>query len=130
MDAGRLCRGDGNERRVGDEPQPMANATADLLLRPRILDQVPLVQGHGQSPAGIGDRAGDVLVLIGHALCGVEHQDGHIRPLDGHARAAHAVALNRAVHARGAAEARRIHEDKRSAAKLQVGVHGVPRRPG
>jgi hypothetical protein len=48
-----------------------------------VVQAVPLVDGHHQGAAGLQDEAGQVGVLVGDFLAGVQHQDHHVGVLDG-----------------------------------------------
>lgn len=48
-----------------------------------VVQAVPFVDGHHQGAARLQDEAGQVGILVGDFLAGVQHQDHHVGVLDG-----------------------------------------------
>ena len=83
----QLVDGPAGQRRDVDARRPghPGEVAVDLALeqQPAVLvEQVPLVEGEDERPAGVDDLADHPLVLLGDRLAGVEQDDGHLGGLD------------------------------------------------
>ena len=72
--------------------------------------------------------AGDLGVLLSHALGRVDHDDAHIRALDRKQRTHDRVFLDLFVYLALFADARGIDKGEFSVRIIQIGVHAVARR--
>ena len=91
------------------------------------VEQVPLVQHDDDRGAGGVDPLGEALVLVGHAVGGVDHEQRGVGAVDGLERADQAEVLGRLVDAAAAAHAGGVDEAQRAVVGLDDGVDGVAR---
>ena len=124
-----LARGGGDEEdggvgHIGEIPP-------DLLPHPVhgfavLLDEVPLIDHDDAGLTGLVGHTGHLGVLLGDALLGVDEDEAHVRPLDGHLGPEHAVALDGLVHLGLFAHAGGVDEDVLPGLVLEIAVDGVP----
>ncbi len=124
---------DGHDRCVVQERELAAQVDHELVegLVGLVLDDVPLVDRDDQAPALLHHVPGDMGILRGEPVRGVQHEDRDVRPGDGLERPQRGVALRGGPGGDLAAlaDAGGVDEHDLAAAPRDGGVDGVPRRP-
>ena len=122
---------DEQHRRVGHEAQVAQDVLAHFFHGAGLfVDQVPLVHNDDGRLARLVREAGDLRVLLRDAVARVDHDQAHIRALDGELGAHDGEFLNAVVHARLAPDAGGIDKDIFAVFVLKAGVDAVARRAG
>jgi len=89
------------------------------------VEQIQLVEHDEDRAAGHVDALGQALVLVGHPLGGVDHEEGGVGPVDGLQRPHQRVVLRALVDAALATHARGVDEADRPIGRLHHGVDRV-----
>ena len=98
--------GDKDNRRVADELKGLAHALLEVVVSLVILlDRIPLIDQQGHALLLLQDHAGDMCILGGDAIGGIDQQQGHIAALDGAQGAQHGVLLDTLLDLARAADA-------------------------
>ena len=122
---------DEQHRRVGHEAQVAQDVLAHFLHGAGLfVNQVPLVHDDDGRLARLVREAGDLRILLRDAVARVDHDQAHIRALDGELGAHDGEFLNAVVHARLAPDAGGIDKDIFAVFVLKAGVDAVARRAG
>ena len=120
-------RRDAHVRGPRGEGEPARDRLHDVLALLVGRDEVPLVEQDDEAAAALDGKAGDLLVLLGDADGGVDHEQAHVGLVDG-AQAAHeAVVLDVLVHEVALAHARRVDEPVALPSALDHDVERVAR---
>ena len=93
-----------------------------------LFEQVPLVHHDDAGNPLVEDEPGDLRVLFGYPLLGVDEQKGDIAAIERSQGFYDAVLLQREADPAFPADARRVDEDILAIAELEWRVDGVPRR--
>ena len=118
----------GRIRHIG---QTLAHAERILLHGGAVLlDQIPFVDDDDARLAGIVRLTGDLGVLLGDALCRVDHDDADVRTLDREQRTHDRELLDLLVHLALFADAGGVDEGKLAVRVVYVSVYAVARRAG
>ena len=102
-----------------DRPRDAPQFPLDLLVEEVaavVVDEVPLVEGEDEGPAGLGDHRQHALVLLADRLAGVDQHDGDLGRLDGAGGAQAGVVLGAAGGDDPPAQAGGVDEQPRLAA--------------
>ena len=122
-------RRDEEDRRIGHVGEVAADVVAHFVHGLTVLfDKIPLVHDDDAGLACLVREARDLRILLGHALLRVDHDEAHVRTVDGHRGAQHAVALDHVVDLRLFAHAGGVDEDILALLVFKVRVDGVARR--
>ncbi len=118
-------------RGVWDEDELLGRMGAVLVHRVGVLfDQVPLIDDDDDALFLLLDVSGDVQILRGEGLGGVDHHEDHIGSVDGAHRPYHAVVLDAGFHATATANAGSVDERDRSSIPFEMRVERVARGAG
>lgn len=94
-------RRDEEDRRIGHVGEVAADVVAHFVHGLAVLfDKIPLVHDDDAGLACLVRETRDLRILLGHALLRVDHDEAHVRTVDGHRGAQHAVALDHVVDLR------------------------------
>ena len=91
------------------------------------IHRVPFVHRQHHGAAGVEDEAGDVRVLVGHALLGVDQQQHHVGRFDGLQRLDDRKLLDRLEHLALAAQAGGVDQLELLAIALKLDRDGIAR---
>jgi len=126
----RECRNE-QDGCVGHEAQIPADIGTHVIHGLVILfHQIPLVHHDDGRLAGLVRHACHLGVLIGDALLGVDENQTHIRPLNGHGGPQHAVLFDVLLHLGSAAHTGGVDEHEGSLIVFKAGVDGIPGSSG
>ena len=93
-------------------------------------EQVPLVdEDHHRAPGGV-DPLAEALVLVGHTLGGIEHEQCHVGVIERSQRPHERVVLGALAASGSTPHACGVDELDRAVLGLDQGVDGIARRPG
>lgn len=110
--------------------------TFERLLLEALLRDVPFVDDDDEALAGLQHVAREHLVLLGHALQRIEHEEYHVALFNGFTRAVLRKEFDRRFDTRPGAQARGVKDrerPRRSAAgcgKVEIDLDGVARGAG
>ena len=90
------------------------------------LHRVPFVDGNDARLALLVGEARHLRILLGKALCGVDHDDTHLGALHGRQTAQHAVPLHAVLHFAAFAQAGSVDKRKFAVPVVHITVHRVP----
>ena len=122
-------RRDEEDGRIGHVGEVAADVVAHFVHGLAVLfDKIPLVHDDDAGLACLVREARDLRILLGHALLRVDHDEAHVRTVNGHRGAQHAVALDHIVDLRLFAHAGGVDEDILALLVFKVRVDGVARR--
>ena len=125
------CRRNEDDGRVGHVGKVTANVFAHSVHGLAVLfDQIPLVYDDDAGLARVVRETGDLRILLGHALLRVDHDEAHVRAVNGHGRAQHAVTLDHIVDLRLFAHTGGVDKDILALLVFKIRVDGVARRTG
>ena len=115
-------------RRVAEEAEPVGDVRGDGL--PTLgRQQIPLVQDDDDRVAGRVDPLGEPLVLVRHAVGGVDDEQRHVAAVDRRERADERVVLGAVVDPGLAAQPGRVDEPDPAFGGVDDRVDGVTGRP-
>ena len=95
-----------------------------------LFHRVPLVDHDDARLARLVRKPGDLRILLGHAVVGVEQNQAHVRALDGGNGAHIAVLFHRVVYLGFAAHSGGVDEQVLAGFVFKIAVDGVARRAG
>ncbi len=119
-------RGDEDDGRIGHEGEVVLQLLAVVLHGLAVFFVgVPLVDRNDAGLPRLVCEAGDLAVLFGEALEGVDHDDADVCPFNGHFGPDDAVFLNALIHPGLPAQAGGVNEQEGAVLVVYLGVGGV-----